>query len=107
MQTNSSMKKVFFAILMMASVHAMSQAKPDTIKAKPEDIKVLQQPPVQLTRVEVDSVKSVLGNLSQRIQNLACLSQGDAAVLQQLLGITFSTILRKERDANEPPKKPK
>lgn len=104
MQTNSSMKKVFFAILMMASVQAMAQAKPDSAVIKPEATTIK---PISLTRVEVDSVKSVLGNLSQRIQNLACLSQGDAAVLQQLLGITFSTILRKERDANEPPKKPK
>ncbi len=83
-----------FIILLLASMQVFSQVKPVE-----KDIK--------LTRPELDSAKSILATTSQRISQLSCLTQGEAAQIQQLLGLLYATINRKEQEAIPPAAKPK
>lgn len=87
------MKNILFALMLTASLSAYSQAKPEK--------------PIPLTRLEVDSAKSILQTSSQLVSQMSCLSQGDAAKLQQLFSMMFSMILRKEKEAAPPAEKPK
>jgi hypothetical protein len=89
------MKKILLAMILLASVPALSQEKQPVEK------------PVAFTRLEVDSAKSILTTVSQKLASISCLTQGDAAQMQQLFGMLFSTITRKEKEAAPPAEKPK